>query len=35
MTIPIFYTVSDNYTSYAAVSIQSLIDMQVQKTIIL
>lgn len=35
MTIPIFYTISDNYTSYSALSIQSLIDMQVQKTIIL
>ncbi len=26
MTIPVFYTISDNYTPYAAVSIQSLID---------
>lgn len=26
MTIPIFYTISDNYTPYAAVSIKSLID---------
>ena len=26
MTIPIFYTISDNYTAYAYVSIQSLID---------
>lgn len=25
-TIPVFYTISDNYTPYAAVSIQSLID---------
>lgn len=26
MTIPVFYTISDNYTPYAAVSIKSLID---------
>ena len=26
MTIPVFYTISDNYTPYAAVSIQSLIE---------
>lgn len=26
MTIPVFYTISDNYTPYAAVSIQSLIN---------
>ena len=26
MTVPIFYTISDNYTPYAAVSIQSLIN---------
>ena len=25
-TIPVFYTISDNYTPYAYVSIQSLID---------
>lgn len=25
-TIPVFYTISDNYTPYAFVSIQSLID---------